>query len=239
MKNIISADQYISGLSAIRKKVTEEHKLFFKIHYQAEFRTATAKEIATAAGVSRWTIVNLRYGRLGRIFCTQSGLKPDVRPDSTYRWWAIWCRGWTSPKGFVWQMLPQVAEALEKLNWVTPISPIRLPDEVNDKSELTEGTTYRISVNAYERNAQARKQCIDHYGAKCFICGFDFESSYGPIASGYIHVHHLHPLSKIGTKYIINPITDLRPVCPNCHSILHLGGQHRTIEEVQRLIQEH
>jgi predicted HNH restriction endonuclease len=28
----------------------------------------------------------------------------------------------------------------------------------------------------------------------------------------------------------------LRPVCPNCHDVLHLSGRCRRIEEVRRLL---
>jgi len=35
-------------------------------------------------------------------------------------------------------------------------------------------------------------------------------------------VHHLVPISKIGKKYRVDPIKDLRPVCPNCHAVIHL-----------------
>jgi predicted HNH restriction endonuclease len=28
----------------------------------------------------------------------------------------------------------------------------------------------------------------------------------------------------------------LRPVCPNCHAVLHLGGNCRSIEEVMQMI---
>ena len=34
----------------------------------------------------------------------------------------------------------------------------------------------------------------------------------------------------------VDPVADLRPVCPNCHAVIHLGGACRTIEEVRRLL---
>jgi 5-methylcytosine-specific restriction protein A len=60
---------------------------------------------------------------------------------------------------------------------------------------------------------------------------------FGPDASGFIHVHHLTPLSEIGQEYLVDPVRDLRPVCPNCHAVIHLNGEIRTIEEVRKMLQ--
>ena len=131
-------------------------------------------------------------------------------------------------------MLPQVAEALELLGWVrTEGQP--LPDQVQVVERYVEGSVCRITVDAYERNAHARTRCIAHYGPTCVACGFNFGAAYGPVADGFIHVHHLRPLSQIGEAYEVDPVADLRPVCANCHSVIHLGGGLRSIEEIQRL----
>jgi len=96
-----------------------------------------------------------------------------------------------------------------------------LPEEVTEPTKYVEGSAKSISVNAYERNAAARAACIQHYGFSCFTCGFNFEVAYGTIGRGLIHVHHLRSLAQIGKEYEVNPISDLRPVCPNCHAIIH------------------
>jgi 5-methylcytosine-specific restriction protein A len=36
-----------------------------------------------------------------------------------------------------------------------------------------------------------------------------------------IHVHHVRPESTLGPNYRVDPIKDLRPLCPNCHAIVH------------------
>ncbi len=110
------------------------------------------------------------------------------------------------------------------------------PDEVDPTEAYREGAVHRVLVNAYERNPDARRRCIAHHGTSCCICGFHFGSVYGSEADGFIHVHHLRPLAQIAGEYEIDPIADLRPVCPNCHAVLHLGGQCRTIEEVRQLL---
>jgi len=39
----------------------------------------------------------------------------------------------------------------------------------------------------------ARKRCLEHYGTKCTVCGFNFEAVYGELGKRFIHVHHLTP----------------------------------------------
>lgn len=111
-----------------------------------------------------------------------------------------------------------------------------LPEEVVDTPDLFEGAVRQITVNAYERNPKAREKCIAVHGTACCICGFRFGAVYGPEAEGYIHVHHVQPLSEVRAKYKVDYVNHLRPVCPNCHAVLHMGGECRKIEDVKRLL---
>jgi hypothetical protein len=111
-----------------------------------------------------------------------------------------------------------------------------IAEEINDSEKYPEGAKHQIIVNAYERNAEARRKCIESYGTKCVICGFDFKAKYGEIGAYFINVHHIKPLSEIGDGYLINPIEDLIPVCPNCHAIMHRKKPSYTIEEIKQFI---
>lgn len=110
----------------------------------------------------------------------------------------------------------------------------RLPEEVDLSAPYLEGAVRQVTINAYERDREARAACIAYYGPTRAVCGFDFGAVYGPIAAGFIHVHHLKPLSEIGVQYKVDPVADLRPICPNCHAVIHLGGSCRRIEEVKQ-----
>lgn len=111
------------------------------------------------------------------------------------------------------------------------------PDEVeNHTKEYLEGKKNIVKINTYERNPAARAECIKHYGCKCFICGMNFREVYGPDFEGLIHVHHLKKISQATKEYQVDPIKDLRPVCPNCHMVLHSKQQCYSISEVQDLI---
>ncbi len=95
------------------------------------------------------------------------------------------------------------------------------PDETSVNS-FTEGKTKKVTVNAIERSVNARKECIAHYGPTCFVCDFDFSEKYGSeLGAGFIHVHHILDIAIIGKEYIVDPIKDLRPLCPNCHAMVH------------------
>lgn len=115
-----------------------------------------------------------------------------------------------------------------------------LPEEVG-KSEVQvfrEGSLRQVTVNAYERNPEARRRCIAHYDARCYICGFDFEKRYGEVGRGFIHIHHERPLAMIGEEYEVNPVEDLKPVCPNCHAIIHRRKPAYTIAEVKEMLRK-
>jgi 5-methylcytosine-specific restriction enzyme A len=101
--------------------------------------------------------------------------------------------------------------------------------------QLFEGAKRTITVNSYERNPLARRLCVEHYGTTCSVCDFDFGKEYGEIGQGFIHVHHLTRVADVGETYEIDPIKDLRPVCPNCHSMLHSDKDTLTIEELKNL----
>lgn len=95
-------------------------------------------------------------------------------------------------------------------------------EEVSESSgPYYEGAIKKITVNAYERDSAARQKCLDEYGCKCLICHFDFEKKYGERGKGFIHVHHIVPLSEVKKGYEVKPLDDLIPVCPNCHAMLH------------------
>ena len=110
------------------------------------------------------------------------------------------------------------------------------PDEVGNDEIYTEGSVKKVSVNRYERDLEARRKCIEHYKPKCRVCDLEFHKFYGTIGDDFIHVHHTIPISEIGDLYAVNPISDLRPVCPNCHAMLHKRKPPFTIKELKKII---
>jgi hypothetical protein len=107
------------------------------------------------------------------------------------------------------------------------------PDELPAGEPVREGAARTVTVNAYERDPAARARCIAHHGTRCGVCGMAFGERYGPVAAEFIHVHHLRPLAEVGAEHEVDPVADLRPVCPNCHAVLHLRTPAYSIEEAR------
>lgn len=101
---------------------------------------------------------------------------------------------------------------------------------------MSEGALTTVVVNAYERNPEARRRCIAAHGDACSICGFHFEERYGEIGRGFIHVPHLRELSAARGKHDVDPVKDVRPVCPNCHAMLHRRKPAYSIKELSSLL---
>jgi hypothetical protein len=135
-----------------------------------------------------------------------------------------------------WSRLPDSIHTNQLWERLRDATAFKLPEEVIDQAGLIEGATRTISINSYERNPEARQRCIEHYGPSCSVCGLNFAAVYGAVAEGFIHVHHLRSLADIRAEYVVDPVKDLRPVCPNCHAVLHRRVPQYAIEEVRDLL---
>ncbi|MBF0558293.1 MAG: HNH endonuclease [Nitrospirae bacterium] len=111
-------------------------------------------------------------------------------------------------------------------------------EEIVESENLQEGAVTTISINAYERNPEARRKCIERWGAKCSVCKMTFERTYGALGHDFIHVHHLTPIAAMRREYIIDPEAHLRPVCPNCHAMIHRRNPPYTIDELREIMTE-
>jgi hypothetical protein len=116
-----------------------------------------------------------------------------------------------------------------------PAADTDIGEEKIPAGTFPEGAVRVITVNAYERNPEARRICLQHYGMQCAVCGMTFAERYGSVADGFIHVHHLRLLSSVGPDDQVDPVVDLRPVCPNCHAVIHLRTPPYSIEEVREM----
>lgn len=120
----------------------------------------------------------------------------------------------------------------------TSLASFDSPEEIPVATTHAEGSLRQVFVNAYERSSAARTACLAKYGHTCSVCGFDFEKTYGSIGKDFIHVHHLKEIASIAQNYQVNPVQDLRPVCPNCHAMLHRKTPAYTIDELKRRVMQ-
>ncbi|WP_170982695.1 HNH endonuclease [Dyadobacter frigoris] len=114
-------------------------------------------------------------------------------------------------------------------------NPYYLP--IDEDEIFREGSSLLVVSTRYERNRDARGRCIEFYGYSCAVCDLNFSDTYGEIGKDFIHVHHLTTLADNGGKsYNVNPINDLRPVCPNCHAMLHTSNPPLTIDVLKEIL---
>lgn len=127
-----------------------------------------------------------------------------------------------------------------KIIWIFEKYPYEsFEEEVNlvkENNLYYEGKVSKVYVNKYERNPLARRMCIEHYGAFCNVCFFDFYLKYGEHGKGFIHVHHLSPVATLKREYQLVPEKDLIPVCPNCHSMIHKKSPMLTPAQLREII---
>ena len=222
------ADALVQSLAAL----SSVHLQMLAIQRYAPERTVTAKQLATALGYTSFYGVNLHYGKLGRLIAAQLGRQPRAEG-----WWSVLSEGGPSADGYRWRMHQSLADALDLLGWFFGdgdgvASPSQPP------GALWEGAARTVQSTVYERSPEARRLCLAHHGSRCAVCGMDFGQAYGPAAAGFIHVHHVTPLSRRGASYQVDPARDLRPVCPNCHAVIHLREPPYSIDEVQAMHRE-
>lgn len=103
--------------------------------------------------------------------------------------------------------------------------------ETFDENIIIQEGFKRITVEVtYQRSKQLRDYAIDYYtkhgGIDCSCCNFNFTDFYGKeIGKDFIEIHHMRPIFQYKDENIINTIknavANLRPVCSNCHRMIH------------------
>ena len=232
---MFTVNEYVEALKLILPNLSEKKLRMLKLNYLAPGRSITPRQISSALGWATGGASHPHYADLGKVIARQIGkkIKPfrdgiphPVRVLAEFR----------GSRPVYWEMWPNLAAAIEQLGIVDCHEENIFPDEAQAESVLSEGATYRVQVNAYERNPDARAKCIEHFGAICQVCNFDFGVVWGELMNGFIHVHHLKPLSEIQEEYFVDPVNDLRPVCPNCHAVIHSRRPALSIEEARVLL---
>lgn len=236
IERTLTKHQWVEVL--LNKEITYSKDLeILQAMYGFEEYKAAASQIGKLVGYTGKSAggLNLEIGRYGKRVIAQYPIRLTKRSDGSERKWDIFFNGWQEGKFFIWQLKEDLRAALVETGLT---GEIHYSEEIYKETglKLIEGAKKIITVNAYERNAKARELCIKHYGTKCKVCEFDFEKTYGEIGKGFIHVHHLIKIADIGEEYEVDPILDLRPVCPNCHAMLHREEPPISIEELKSLI---
>lgn len=210
----------------------------FQVLYFCNEKKATGSELGALlgyTGTAPQSPLNSWVGQYAKRICSQYPIQFTLRENGKPKYWDFFFNGKGEDSGFTWQLKPELAEALVS----TGLTGEHIfPDELSSREHprSPEGMKSVVLVNRYERSPEARLACKKYWGTNCIVCAFDFGRTYGDHGKDFIHVHHLTPISEVGMEYLVDPINDLRPVCPNCHAMLHRGPKTLSIEELKSLM---
>jgi 5-methylcytosine-specific restriction enzyme A len=220
----LTVDDLKAGLVAV--ELTEREKRTLIALWQLPDYSGTAEEVAAQAGFAHFVEANNCMGTIGnklaRFF---NQLKPgENEPGYTFIADGEWREG-----AFVWYLLDDIRQAIEELGWVERIV-------ARDAMEYHEGEASLVTLTRYERSPAAREAALKAHGHICSVCEFDFEAVYGERGRQFIEVHHLEPLHEAAYPRHTDPARDLRPVCSNCHRIIHRRDPMLSIDQMRELI---
>ena len=143
---------------------------------------------------------------------------------------------WAATAGVSVTALPAGAEPALRRLWRDQGPGIHSPTSILPGSHPPHAVS-SVAVNRYEQDPDARRVCLAFHGTVCAACGFSFEASYGSLGEGFMEVHHTVPASHLDSSYTLDAVTDLVPLCANCHAMAHRGaGTPRTVQELRGIL---
>jgi len=109
------------------------------------------------------------------------------------------------------------------------------PENINEILHEAAESIYQECIY-FNQNPKLRELCLKKYGANCYICKKNLKTIYGESIKYIIDIHHENESSVFKNECEVN-IEDLKPVCPNCHTIIHMKKDPcYTIDEVKEMI---
>ena len=125
-------------------------------------------------------------------------------------------------------MLPLMAACAELIGYEK--------NTINQQESETEGALTQSVIMTRERSPRNRLLCLSIHGYHCGVCGNDPSANYALAPGTLIEVHHIEPLSELLIPKVYNPVTDLMPLCPNCHRAIHRRKPAYTPEQLKGLL---
>jgi 5-methylcytosine-specific restriction protein A len=143
-------------------------------------------------------------------FCQEVGVKPSAAGT-----FGVKRRFWITVDAEAFLLSQQTSETQSTLGDVVEE---QVPEEYSGRLE---GQTIMVQALRRARSIINRQRAIECHGVICAVCGFNFEAVYGELGRGFIEIHHLKPLGETDEELLVNPKTDLIPLCANCHRMIH------------------
>lgn len=116
----------------------------------------------------------------------------------------------------------------------------------DENDVILEGGAAVRNEKVRARSGKLRQAAVDRYTVdgrlRCAVCGFDFYERYGERGRGYIQIHHENPIYQYSDEGVAACISEavehMKPVCANCHCMLHRGGgRPLSLDELRAMLE--
>lgn len=240
--NQVDSDSYVDAfkkaLLEIESDITEGQRKILLGHYAAHKKGLSVKKMAELAGYDGDRTGSLHYGKLALKIAEAKGEVPPYKDKIS----AI--AKWTDDKDErghgQWMLYDEMAEALEQLNWVTPMVPTESFDggrdefyeqvvaalhdvEFDRRQRLAlagkKPKKIQITTIAYVRNPDVVAEVLHRANGICETCTSPAPFNRKIDGTPYLEVHHQIRLADGGLDCVGNAIA----LCPNCHRRSHHG----------------
>lgn len=114
-----------------------------------------------------------------------------------------------------------------------------------EEDMVTEGATTAQETVVRMRSRLLRRAAIERYKSGdgklyCEVCGFCFEDHYGSLGQDFIEIHHEDPIYQYSDdgfeRYISDAVEKVKPLCANCHRMIHRNRKRPlSIEELKAI----
>jgi hypothetical protein len=123
---------------------------------------------------------------------------------------------------------------------IVPPTPLYFDED----DTIREGVKRKVVTKVHTRSSRLREIAIQHFfhdkAISCDVCSFNFEEFYGKYGKGYIQIHHKKPIVAYSENdieiSIKESLSNLVPLCSNCHSMVHRYRETLPIETLRQFI---
>jgi len=137
---------------------------------------------------------------------------------------------------------PLIEEAFVKFTDDEKVLAAEFGYEIINKDFIEGKEKYKLHL-VKERNQHLIREAKSNWSSmyndniKCSVCNFSFYEFYGELGRNYIEAHHILPIAILSEETVVK-VSDLSPVCSNCHSMLHRNNKVLSITELKKKIKK-
>lgn len=124
-------------------------------------------------------------------------------------------------------MVPMIAAMAELIGF----------EEITPEKPEVEGSVSKVLVTKRERSVRNRLLALQIHGYQCGTCRLRPLEVFGEALGGVLEVHHIEPVSELGEPRPYDPSTDLIPLCPTCHRMIHTVNPPYTPQQLKEMLE--